>query len=191
MRCLVCKTNDLPPNTETCPQCRAFLSLLMSDLLPTGKELGAGRYRIDHPLGRGRFGVTYRGARLLTGKAVAIKEFFPSHHAQRDDVDGSLLTLGRDGEKFRRGLKQFMRDGLMLADIEHSHVVRVHDCFEELGTAYLVMELVEGRTLREELEAAGGSGARGLPESRVRRLMEQLVSALEAIHVKGLCHLDI
>jgi serine/threonine protein kinase len=160
----------------------------MSDLLPNGRELQGGRYRVDYTLGRGAFGVTYCAAQMPAGTPVAIKEFFPSRQTQRDDTDFSVIAPAQGREAFYRSLKQFLREGRILAVIKHPHVVRVLDCFEELGTAYIVMEMVYGRSLREELDAAGG---RGLPGPRVRKLMEQLVDALEAIHVKGLCHLDI
>jgi len=188
MRCLLCHIDDLPPDTETCPQCRAFLPSLMIELLPQGRRLSGGKYIIGYPLERGQFCAIYLALELRTGKKVVVKELFPLGQAQRDETTGAVVGPERGGEIFQRGLKRFAREGRMLANIEHPHVVRVADCFEENGTAYLVMDLIKGGTLRNELEAARGAG---LPEARVRIWMEQLVSALEAIHEKGLCHLNI
>jgi serine/threonine protein kinase len=160
----------------------------MIELLPNGKPLNGGKYLIGYPLERGQFSVIYLALEIRTGKTVVVKELFPLGQVQRDDLTGAVVGLGRSDETFQRSLKRFSREGRMLAEIEHPHVVRVADCFEENGTAYLVMEMIEGGTLRNEMEAARGVG---LPESRVRNWMKQLVSALEAIHEKGLCHLDI
>ena len=74
MRCLNCGKNALALHTEICPQCNAYLPSLMSDLLPNGKLLDRGKYRIDYALGRGGFGVTYRAIHTDLEQAVAIKE---------------------------------------------------------------------------------------------------------------------
>jgi formylglycine-generating enzyme required for sulfatase activity/tRNA A-37 threonylcarbamoyl transferase component Bud32 len=157
----------------------------MIGLLPFDSSLQSGKYAIDHPHGRGGFGVTYWAHQQGLGRLVAIKEYFPPHQAYRDSASGKMIPLD---ESFQRGLKRFANEGRLLAKLNHPNVVLVHDSFEEYGTAYLVMEMIIGRTLRDELAAFAG---KGLAELRVRELMEQLVNALEAVHRNEIYHLDI
>lgn len=180
--------DGLSPAAETCPGCGVAPSMWLRDVLPPGFELHGGRYRLHHPLGKGGFGVTYLGEHLQLNAPVAIKEFFPQEQALRNSETRGLSvpTHGRDA--FLRALARFLEEGRILARLRHPGVVRVSDLFEERGTAYLVMDLVEGGTLREELERAPEGR---LEESRVRQLTEQMVEALHAVHMAGVCHLDI
>jgi len=189
MRCLntYCRYGPIPRSTPICPECRVVISALMKEMLPFDWMLQKGRYQIDHPLGFGGFGVTYRAMHVGLDMIVAIKEFFPRDKAQRDHSNHRISAPTPQAEAFQRGLKRFTAEGRILASLSDPHVVRVQDWFEEHGTAYLVMDLIRGVTLRDELKAAGGP----LPESRVRELTGQLVNALETIHEKGIYHLDI
>lgn len=188
MRCLFCRRDDLSPTAETCPGCGVAPSMWLRDVLPPGFELHGGRYRLHHPLGKGGFGVTYLGEHLQLGAPVAIKEFFPQEQALRDSETRDLKVPTHGMDAFVRALARFLEEGRILARLRHPGVVRVSDLFEERGTAYLVMDLVEGGTLREELERAPEGR---LEESRIRQLTGQLVEALHAVHRAGVCHLDI
>nr|WP_238360728.1 right-handed parallel beta-helix repeat-containing protein [Iningainema tapete] len=160
---------------------------LMRDVLPIGSLLRGGAYHIDYPLGRGGFGITYRAIHLGLDKLVAIKEFYPREHVVRDSSTQSLSIPATQQEFYQRGLQRFIREGRILAKLSHRNVVQVQDLFEEQNTAFLVMELVEGRTLKDEL----ASHPKGLPLQRVETVMEQLVEALEAVHQAGVYHLDL
>jgi parallel beta-helix repeat protein len=160
---------------------------LLRDVLPAGTALLGGRYRLDYALGRGGFGITYRGVHAALERVVAIKEFFPNQYALRDVATGGLAVRPGQHDAMNRALGRFTGEGRVLARLDHAGVVHVHDLFEERGTAYLVMDLLPGRTLRTELEASGGH----LPEPRVRTIVGQLVDALGAIHDQGIYHLDI
>ena len=83
MRCLHCGRDGVSVSAESCPKCGVHLPSLMRDLLPMGSLLRGGAYRIDYPLGRGGFGITYRAIHLGLEKLVAIKEFYPREHAVR------------------------------------------------------------------------------------------------------------
>lgn len=165
-----------------------YLPSLLRDVLPTGTLLRSGAYRVDYALGRGGFGITYRAMHVALEQAVAIKEFYPQEYAVRASAAGTLMVSSAQNEAYQRALERFTWEGKILAGLDHPGIVRVSDLFTERGTAYLVMDLVTGRTLRNELDAQPD---RRLPQTRVEEIVNQLVDALEAIHQADVCHLDI
>jgi len=188
MRCLHCHEDEIPISMVVCPQCGVHLPSLLRDVLPAGTQLRGGTYRVDYALGRGGFGITYRAVHTALEEVVAIKEFYPQEHAVREGTTGWVQVPVPQRAAFQRGLQRFMQEGRILVGLKHPHVVRVSDLFEERQTAYLVMELISGRTLREVMDVAPG---RRLAAEHVREIMAQLVSALEAVHEAGVFHLDI
>lgn len=139
-------------------------------------------------LGRGGFGITYRGMHTALEQQVAIKEFYPQEHALREGTTGKLLVPTTKLEVYERGLGRFLREGRTLARLKHPNVVQVRDFFEERGTAYLVMELIAGKTLKDELESQPG---KRLPIERVETVMSAMVDALRVVHQQGIYHLDL
>ncbi|MCX7592938.1 MAG: protein kinase [Fischerella sp.] len=160
----------------------------MRDVLPHGTLLQNGNYRIDYALGRGGFGITYQAIHTALKKQIAIKEFYPQEQALRDGAIGNLIVPTAKQEIYQRGLKRFLREGQTLAKLNHPNVVRVENFFEERGTAYLVMELITGNTLREELDAQPN---KNFSPARVEAIASALVGALEAVHQQGIYHLDL
>jgi serine/threonine protein kinase len=187
MRCLNCQQDGLSTGAEVCPHCRANLAALFRDLLTPGTLLHAGKYRIEYPLGKGGFGITYRATHMTLDQPVAIKEFFPAEHAVRSP-NGPITIKASQGQNYEQSLQRFMREGRVLAQLRHDNVVRVHDLFEEHGTGYLVMELVSGKSLREELDILAGNC---LSPQRTEIVAAQLVGALDTLHAHGIYHLDI
>ena len=190
MRCLQCHQDGVPITAEICPnpECAVYLPSLLKDVLPPGTVLAGGRYRIDYALGRGGFGITYRAMHIGLEQAVAIKEFYPTEHAHREGASLSVRVSRDRQEKYERGLQRFLREGRVLTRLDHPNVIRVRDLFEEHGTAYLVMDLVSGASLRRELDAQPG---RRLAPERVRAVMDGLVAALAAVHAESVYHLDV
>jgi len=188
MRCLNCNTDGLPLDTEICPSCNVHLPSLMREILPPATQLRSGTYQLDYALGRGGFGVTYRGHHTLLEQLVAIKEFFPQSCAVRNPTTGGFTIPRNQGDVFQRGKQRFLKEGKILARLKHPHVVGVTDLFEENDTAYLVMELVSGRSLRTELDSQPG---RKLSPERVKEIGGQLVEALAAVYREGIFQLDI
>lgn len=161
---------------------------MLRDCLPQGTLLNNGRYKIDWPLGKGGYGITYRAIHTELERPFAIKEFFPQNLVSRG-ATGKLAMRGADSEKYQRALDKFHKEAQSVALIDHPNVTFANDVFmdKDQGTAYLVMNLVTGRTLRQELEESPD----GLPEERVRKIMSELVAALAATHDLNVSHLDI
>jgi formylglycine-generating enzyme required for sulfatase activity/predicted Ser/Thr protein kinase len=188
MRCLNCYKDGIALKAELCPNCGVHLPSLLRDVLPNSTQLKSGTYEIEYALGRGGFGITYRAHHTLLEQLLAIKEFYPQECAVRNGKTGSLSVPRTQEEAYQRGKERFLREGRILAKLSHPNIVGVRDLFEERGTAYLVMELIAGKTLRQELDAQPG---KKLPARRVEEIMGQLVAALQAVHDAGIYHLDI
>jgi eukaryotic-like serine/threonine-protein kinase len=188
MRCLNCRRDGILLNAQMCPQCGVHLPSLMRDLLPPGTLLRGGEYRIDYALGQGGFGITYRAADLNLERPVAIKEFYPQDYVYRDNSNGQVTMPTSDAETYARWLGRFEREGKILARLNHPGVVRVYSLFKENETAYLVMELLAGKTLKDELDVTPGQP---LAEARVVEIMAALVDALDTVHGEGVYHLDL
>lgn len=147
-----------------------------------------GNYQIEYALGQGGFGITYRAMDLNLDRPVAIKEFYPQDYVHRDGTSGRVSVPTSDAETYHRWLQRFEREGRILAKLNHPGIVKVHALFKERDTAYLVMELLPGGTLRDELRSQPG---RQLPERRVIEIMAALVDALDTVHREGVYHLDL
>ena len=150
-------------------------------------------FRVERLLGGGGFGATYLAWDVELEAWRAVKEYLPN--GWRGDVWGRRLADGTVGpapgqeEAYRWGLERFVAEGRVLANsrLAHAHIVRVYRCFRARGTAYLVMEHVEGRNLKEALKEAGG----WWPEARVRPVLAGLADGLSAVHAAGLVHRDV
>lgn len=161
---------------------------LLRDMLPSGTMLEQGKYRIDYPLGRGGFGITYRAFHVETQMPVVIKEFFPLEQAMRDGTSGHVTVPTTEHGTYGKALDSFLREAKILFKLRHDNVVRVYDYFRSKNTAYIVMELLEGCTLRDALD---NQPQRKMPTRDVEEIVEQMVGALDAIHRYGVLHLDI
>ena len=141
---------------------------------------------VRRTLGVGGFGITYLARDLQLDQMVAMKEYLPRW-------SGTRLPDGRVGPRdgsvvadFDRGLRKFRQEARALAKLNHPLIVRVYRVFPRRGTAYMVMEFIEGRSLREELKAVGT-----LDEVRVRDLLANLTEGLTKVHEADLLHRDI
>lgn len=155
-------------------------------VLAPGQVL-ADRYEIEKTLGQGGFGITYAAMdKKLLGR-VAVKEYFPASLAVRREQ--GVEPLGEESrDRFIKGRRRFLEEAKNLAGLSQTAgVVRVLGCFEEAGTAYMVMEYVQGQSLRswlEERETLPGF-------SEAAELLSPVCRALEQVHKKGLIHRDI
>lgn len=188
MRCLNCHQEEIPSTAEYCPQCKIHFPSLLRDVLAQATLLRNQTYRLDYALGRGSFGITYQAHHTALNEVFAIKEFYPIEFAMRNQVNQSVIIPDNSEHSYRRGLQRFMGEGRILAKLNHPYVVRVHDMFEDNDTAYMVMDLVKGRTLRYILKKQQGNRF-SLP--KVESILGQIVEALTAIHQSGIYHLDL
>lgn len=157
--------------------------------LPPGTIL-RDRYLIGRVLGEGGFGITYIGCDLQLELKVAIKEYFPTDKANR--VSSSSLSVsnysGSVGQRYEEGKIRFLQEARTMARMDKQPViVSAKDFFEANNTAYIVMEYVEGTTLKELVNQKGGR----IPVNELLDLMEPLFKALSTMHSMGLIHRDI
>jgi serine/threonine protein kinase len=181
VRCCWCGADGIASGTPVCPQCKKGIA----DLLPPDYILRGGRYRVEKALGKGGFGITYRALDTEFERYVAIKEYFPGSYAHRDPNSGSLTVTTDDVQGIQKGLESFRREGRHLARVEHPNIPAVYDRFDENNTSYMVMEFLEGRSIKQLMQG------KPLSPEQVTKIMEDLVSALGAVHQHGIHHLDI
>ena len=148
-----------------------------------------GKYRIISHLSSGGFGKTYLAEYGSRNTKVAIKEFFMTMANQReaDGVTVSVDWTKENASAFGSQLAKFKKEYERLRLINNVHVVKVHECFEENGTAYYVMDFVKGDDLMGRLKQRGTPYA----EKTVLGYLKQILDGLAAIHSAGLLHLDI
>lgn len=142
------------------------------NVLPVGTRLG--EYEILEVLGRGGFGITYRAHDPNLNKVVAIKEYLPGEFAMRTARSTVVPNSAADAADYKWGLTRFLDEARTLARFDHPHVNKVHRYFEANGTAYLVLEYIEGEPLSALLRQH-----QTLRQGMVRRLLADVLSGLE------------
>ncbi len=159
-------------------------------------SLLAGRYIVGAVLGEGGFGITYIGWDLRMQCRIAIKEYFPPGIASRDTRTGMSREVapmtGEAGQHYTVGLRNFEREGRALARFrDFPGIVSVRDFFRTNRTAYIIMEYVEGITLKQYLSIRKKQDAGPVPEYEILEMMRPVLESLERIHREGIVHRDI
>ena len=148
--------------------------------------LNAGNYRIVRFIAAGGFGCTYEAEHVLLEKRVAIKEFFMQGYCNRDadtrHVTVAAQTMHEMVDKYKR---KFIGEARALSDLHHEGIVSVSNVFEENGTAYFVMDYVDGQSL------AGLCKNGPLPEKHALFYIRQVCEALVYVHDHNRLHLDL
>ena len=164
-----------------------------SNTLPVGYRLH--QYRIEAVLGAGGFGITYKAVHEALQTRAAIKEYFPVEWSYRDRDEVNVLANTQGGLPtseagedvcYTWGLERFLNEARILAQVNHTGVVRVRDFFEANGTAYIVMDYEDGEPLSQMLQRE-----KTLSEEQIRRLLGDVLPALEAVHAQGYLHRDL
>ncbi len=155
--------------------------------LPVSTLLQGGKYKIVRFISSGGFGCTYEAEHVMLEKRVAIKEFFVKDFCNRDETTAHVTV----GTVSKRALvdklrHKFVDEAKALCRLQHPGIVKVSDVFEENGTAYFVMDYVDGLSLGDMV---GRQGA--MPEARAVRYIRQVAEALRYVHDNNRLHLDI
>jgi len=162
-------------------------SLQQESMLRVGTLL-RGIYRIDSYLSSGGFGNTYVATNVEFNERYAIKEFFMKGVTQRGG-DNTPVSVSNsiNQDSFLQQKEKFKKEARRLRQLNNPHIVKVHDLFEENGTAYYVMDYVDGENLSERLRRMG----QPIPEKEACEILSQILDALKAVHDAGIWHLDL
>ena len=159
----------------------------MQHLQPNA-TLQGGKYRIERVLGQGGFGNTYVGYNTEFEETVAIKEFFMKGVTERDETTCVVSVSNADNvQQFEEQREKFKKEARRLRKLKNEHIVKVHDLFEENGTAYYVMDYIDGESLAEKIKKNG----QPFTEAEVRSILSQILEALKEVHQNEIWHLDL
>ena len=157
-------------------------------MLPVGTMLQGGKYRIERYLSSGGFGNTYVATSMMLEEQVALKEFYMRGISERNDDSVSVSVSNQTNmTQFSEQKQKFMKEASRLYRLRNDHIVGVHDLFEENGTAYYVMDFIDGESMSARLKRTG----QPLTEAEALDILSQVLDALEVVHAQGLYHLDI
>ena len=149
----------------------------------------AGKYMAGRVLGQGGFGITYIGWDIALERKVAIKEYYPSGQVSRSPGTRNLTWYSSEQSLHARqdGMQMFLKEARKMVKADSiPGVVRVLDLFQENGTAYIVMEFVEGETLKARLLRDGP-----MDWETAKKIFRPVISAMEQVHAFGLIHRDL
>lgn len=148
-----------------------------------------GRYVVGKAIGQGGFGITYIAWDNVFNRAAAIKEYLPPSLATRN-TDGPSVTCASANlkEDYEYGLRKFLDEARILAMFgDMPNIVDVRDFFRANGTAYMVMEYVDGITFKEYIARRGGR----VSWEEAEGILSFVADALRAVHSQGLLHRDV
>lgn len=155
--------------------------------LAHGTTLFHGKYKIERFISAGGFGNTYEAIDTSFEERVAIKELFIKGICDRADNSNDVnISITDNRATFDAHLDHFKKEARRLRGIQHKNIVSVRDLFEENGTAYYVMDFIDGESLQNKVGNAGVLG-----EEQVTKYLFQIFDALKCVHTKGIWHLDI
>ena len=188
MYCYNCMCKN-PDDAKICMKC--------------GREMNAGshphhlkpgtildnKYLVGNAIGEGGFGITYVGLDLTLDMKIAIKEFYPSGYANRNNTVSNKVTLNyqNEGEYFRTGRESFLREAQSIAKFHgEKSIVDVRAFFEENETAYIIVEYLDGENLSDRLKNVGT-----FEPAELFRMFIPVMQTLEKMHRENIIHRDI
>lgn len=184
--------NGIPDDAAVCPHCGYSARQAGQSLngLRPGTVLNR-KYLVGKVLGEGGFGITYIAYDMNLKTKIAIKEFYPSDLVRRNTLgsDSVLVTVSEQAaSSFKAGMERYVREaGILSKFFNLPGIVSVKDFFYENHTAYIVMEYVDGISLKAYLEERGGR----ISLEETLRIMQPLLQSLSVIHQAQIIHRDI
>ena len=192
--CFGCMKEKETPG-QRCPYCGFDLNEYMQKCSARALRPGTilnGQYLVGKVLGEGGFGITYLAYDLNLRLPVAIKEYFPVGLAVRDISEKKTDRISAfSGEKqtfYEKGLESFTEEARSLIRFRRDDgIVQVNTFFYENGTAYMVMEYIRGKSLKQYLQEKNAP----LSERETMEIMRPVLEELEKVHETGIIHRDI
>lgn len=174
---------------EVCPFC-GYVEGTPPDqphYLTPGTILG-NHFIVGTVIGFGGFGITYKCFDTTLGVIVAVKEFYPVGLVNRAPGERKVgLLSGDKKEQYRERLQRFLMEAQSVAQFgKAKDIVNVYDFFEENGTAYIIMEYIDGVLLKDYMDKQGPME----PEAANSVIMP-IIEAVRKIHSKGIIHRDV
>ncbi len=176
---------------EYCPYCGKSIKDASAGLHQLNPfTILQGKYLVGSVLGEGGFGITYIGIDMNLEVRVAIKEFYPNGYVSRDHTQTTIVTQfnNSNAEAVRKWKEGFVKEARALGKCQNlPGIVGVKDFFEENGTAYIVMEYVDGTTLKSYIKDKGGK----ISADELLPAIRPVMSSLQQVHDTGVIHRDI
>jgi len=170
VRCHALRKTDFHTLLQSTPQAAHFLARLVADrLLESGAIRKVGQYEVLGALGSGAEATVFEGRQLKLDRPVALKML-------------SHALVHKPGFANRFG-----REARIIAQLDHEHIVKVYDAFEDWGTQFIVMEKLSG-TLLEDIVT---DKSRTLAWGAIRRILKEVCLGLAHSHAQGLLHRDV
>ena len=170
-----------------CPNCGFDKEEYEPDqmVLPMGTKL-EDSILIGRVMGKGGFGVTYLGYDLRMNKVIAVKEYFPNGMSYRSGTEVLASDPG-SRETFENGIEKFYTEAEMVSQFNgNPNIVGVYDYFRSNNTVYLIMEYLNGVTLKNYVKKHGK-----LTDGQALYVMDKMAAALSITHSAGVLHRDI
>lgn len=147
-----------------------------------------GKYVVGRVLGYGGFGVTYLGWDAQLERKVAIKEYLPTDFSTRMPGETQLSVYhGEAHDQFEAGLKRFVDEAQRLAKFNKlDGVVDIYDTFVENNTGYIVMQFLDGQTVKDVIKANGS-----IPYDTALEIVTTVLKTLAEVHKEGVIHRDL
>ena len=192
MRCFQCM-NEMPEGGHICSHCGYDQRTVPREVyhLQPGTVLHQ-KYQIGVVIGFGGFGIVYKAWDLALNRVVAVKEYYPTMYLKRDPGMTQVILFDKKNEEaFLKGKEEFLTEARNIAKYNsHPNIVHVYDFFEENGTAYFVMEYLDGKTLKQYMREAKQQGQVIALDSAIM-VTRSVLSALSAAHKDKIIHRDI
>ena len=153
--------------------------------LPVGTQIEG--FTIQDVIGVGGFGIVYKAFDPMLERQVALKEYLPASLAQRIPGGAVRVREARHKNTFDAGMRSFINEARLLAQFDHAALVKVYRFWEMAGTAYMVMPLYQGMTLKQYAETCTTQ----LTQDQLVSWLVVLTEALEVMHAQQCYHRDI